>query len=396
MGVESLRSERHDRGLASSAEPRGTLKVYVGAAGGVGKTYRMLEEAHHLRAAGRDVVLGFIETHGRAETAALVEGLETTPLRELSYRGLTVKEMDLEAILARKPEFAIVDELAHTNAPGARHAKRYQDVQALLDAGINIITALNVQHLESLNHIVKRLIGVKVNETVPDSFLARADEVVDVDVSVEELRERLRGGKIYPIEQVSLALRNFFQPSNLSLLRELSLREVAHDIGRHRENIELLKGPRTRRLTSGGPVLVCLPADPRQAEELLCKGWREAIERDADWYAVHVETPEESLQKVSTADFRALLDNVNLAGDLGAEFVWLKSEDVVNAIAAFAQEKNISKIIVGRSRRSILSRLFRRATPERFIREARGFDVEVLRDESGVPLPFVRAQNRQA
>jgi len=362
----------------------------------VGKTYRMLEEAHHLHAVGRDVVLGFVETHGRVETAALVEGLETTPLREVPYRGLTVMEMNLDAILARKPEFAIVDELAHSNAPGARHAKRYQDVQALLDARINVITALNIQHLESLHHIVKRLIGVTVNETVPDSFLARADEVVDVDVSVEELRERLRGGKIYPIEQVTLALRNFFQPSNLSLLLELSLREVAHDIGRHRENLELLKEPGSRRLATGGPVLVCLPSDPHQAEELLCKGWREAIERDAEWYAVHIETPEESLQKVSTTDFRALLDNVNLAGDLGAEFVWLKSQDVVDAIAGFAQEKNISKIIMGRSRRSLLSRLFRRATPERFIREARGFDVEVLRDESGMPLSFAQAQKRQA
>lgn len=391
MAIENHRSERQNQGLVSSAAQKGTLKVYVGAAVGVGKTYRMLQEAHHLRAAGRDVVLGFIETHGRVETAALVEGLESTPLRELAYRGLTVKEMDLEAILARKPEFAIVDELAHTNAPGARYAKRYQDVEALLGAQVNVITALNIQHLESLNHIVKRLIGVSVNETVPDSFLARADEVVDVDVSVEELRERLRGGKIYPIEQVTLALRNFFKPSNLSLLRELSLREVAHDIGRHRENLELLKEPRSHRLTTGGPVLVCLPSDPHHSEELLCKGWREAIERDAEWYAVHVETPEESLQKISTADFRALLDNVNLAGDLAAEFVWLKSEDIVNAIVAFAQEKNISKIILGRSRRSILSRLLRRSTPERFIREVRGFDVEVLRDESGVPLPFVRA-----
>jgi two-component system sensor histidine kinase KdpD len=356
----------------------------------------MLQEAHHLHAAGRDVVLGFIETHGRAETAALAEGLEMIPLREVLYRGLIIKEMDVEAILARKPELAIVDELAHTNAPGSRHAKRYQDVEALLEARINVITALNIQHLESLNHIVQRLIGVRVSETVPDSFLARADEVVDVDVSVEELRERLRGGKIFPIEQVTLALRNFFQPSNLSLLRELSLREVAHDIGRHRENLISLREPGARRRTTG-PVLVCLPSDPGQAEELLCKGWREAIERDAEWYAVHVETPQESLQKVSTANFRALLDNVNLAGDLAAEFVWLKSGDVVSAIVAFAQERNISKIILGRSRRSTFSRFFRRTTPERFIREARGFDVEVLRDESGVPLSLLgpRMENRQ-
>ena len=366
--------------------------MYVGAAVGVGKTYRMLEEAQHLRAAGRDVVLGYIETHGRAETAALAEGLETVPLRKILHRGATLTEMDVDAILARKPEIAIVDELAHTNAPGSRNPKRHHDVQALLEARIDVITAFNIQHLESLNHIVKRLIGITVKETVPDSFLARADEVVDVDVSVEELRARLRGGKIYPIEQVTLALRNFFQASNLSLLRELTLREVAHDIGRHRENLESLKEPRAPRLTTGGPVLVCLPSDPHHSEELLCKGWREAIEREAEWYAVHVETPEESLQKISTADFRTLLDNVNLAGDLAAEFVWLKAEDVVAAIVAFAQEKDVSKIIVGRSRRSALSRLIRRSIPERFIREARGFDVEILRDESGVPSLFAQSR----
>jgi two-component system, OmpR family, sensor histidine kinase KdpD len=389
--------ERPDRRLLSPTTQRGTLKVYVGAAVGVGKTYRMLEDARHLRAAGRDVVLGYIETHGRAETAALMEGLETVPLREVPHRGATLREMDIDAILVRKPEIAIVDELAHSNAPGSRNPKRYQDVQALLEARIDVITALNIQHLESLNHIVQRLIGVIVKETVPDSLLTRADEVVDVDVSVEELRGRLRGGKIYPIEQVTLALRNFFQTSNLSLLRELTLREVAHDIGRHRENLELLKEPRARRLTTGGPVLVCLPSDPRHAEELLCKGWREAIERDSEWYAIHVETPEESLQKISPAKFRALLENVNLAGDLGAEFVWFKAEDVVDAIVAFAQEKDISKIIVGRSRRSVLSRLFRASTPERFIREARGLDVEVLRDESGAPLLLAqsRPENRR-
>jgi len=379
--------QRQRQSFNSRAGQRGTLKVYIGATVGVGKTYRMLEEARELRTAGRDVVLGFVETHGRAETAALIDGLETIPLREVPYRGATIKEMDVDAILARKPEFAIVDELAHTNAPGSHNSKRYQDVQALLGARINVITAVNIQHLDNLTHIVKRLTGVTVNETVPDSFLVHADEVVDVDVSVEELRKRLRGGKIYPIEQVNLALRNFFRASNLSVLRELSLREVARDIGRHRENHEPLKGPRELQLTTGGRVLVCLPSDPRQAEELLCKGWREAADRDSEWSAMHVETPDESLRKIRTADFRALLDNVNLAGDLAAEFVWLKAEDVVSAIVNFAQENGISKIILGRSRRSILNSVLLRSIPERVIREARGFDVEVVRDES----PTLRA-----
>ena len=189
---------------------KGTLKVYLGGAAGVGKTYRMLEEAHHLRDGGHDVVLGFIETHGRAETAARIGDLETVPLRELPYRGVVLMEMDVPAILARKPEFAIVDELAHTNAAGSRHSKRYQDVEELVADGINVITAFNIQHLESLNQLVRRMTGVEVRETIPDTFLARADQVVTVDISVEELRQRLREGKVYPAEQVEQALRNFF------------------------------------------------------------------------------------------------------------------------------------------------------------------------------------------
>ena len=198
---------------------KGMLKVYLGAAVGVGKTYRMLEEARQLRSEGCDVVLGFVETHGRRATAALIGDLEVIPARDISYRGVLLKEMDVDAILARRPEFAIVDELPHTNVPGSRNHKRYQDVQQLLAAGINVITALNIQHVESLAPIVKRLTGLTIHESVPDAFLARAEEIVDIDVSVEELRERLREGKIYPIQQVNLALRNFFQPSNLSALR---------------------------------------------------------------------------------------------------------------------------------------------------------------------------------
>lgn len=220
----------------------GTLKVYLGFAAGVGKTYRMLEEARELRAEGHDVVLGLVETHGRAETAALIDDLEVIPLREIPYRGVVLKEMDLDAILARKPEFAIVDKLAHTNAPGSRNSHRYQDVEELLAAEINLITAVNIQHIESLRPIVKRLTGVVVHEIVPDSFLARASEIVDVDVAVGELRERLREGKIYSIKEVNLALRNFFRPRNLTALRELSLREVARDIARQRQESDLAGG----------------------------------------------------------------------------------------------------------------------------------------------------------
>jgi two-component system sensor histidine kinase KdpD len=378
-GQEQQDSERFpDLPVASE---RGTLKVYIGAAVGVGKTYRMLEEAHRLRGEGHDVALGFVDTHQRPATEALIGALEVIPLREIRYRDVVLKEMDVDAILARKPQFAIVDELPHTNAPGSRNPKRYQDVQELLAARIDVITALNIQHVESLTPIVKRLTGVTVQETVPDSFLAHADEIVDVDVSIEELRERLREGKIYPIQQVNLALRNFFKPGNLAALRELTLREVARDIGRRREE----HGPADRaevlREILGERLLVCLPSDLHAMEGLLCKGWREAGNHNAVWYAIHIETPDESVQKISTRDFRALLDTVNFATDLGAEFVWLKSSNVVEAIIDFAQEKRISKIILRRSHDSFWRQLYHRSIPKRLLHEAREFDVEVVRDE---------------
>jgi two-component system, OmpR family, sensor histidine kinase KdpD len=360
---------------------RGTLKVYLGAAVGVGKTYRMLEEALQLRAEGHDVVLGFVETHGRRDTAALIDDLEITPLRDVPYRGVLVKEMDVDALLSRNPEFAIVDELAHTNALGSRNNKRFQDVRQLLVAGINIITALNIQHVESMGPIVKRLTGQNILESVPDAFLAGADEIVDVDVSVEELRERLREGKIYPIQQVNLALRNFFQPSNLSALRELTLREVARDIGRRREEQRLLNENEIPRHFFGERLLVCLPLEPHAAEGLLCKGWREAGAHDAVWYAVHVETPPESLRKVSPREFRALLDNINLASDLGAEIIWIKSSDVARAITEFAHEKRIAKIILKRPRYRFWSQLYHHSLAEKLIYRARNFDVEVVSDE---------------
>jgi two-component system sensor histidine kinase KdpD len=361
---------------------RGTFKVYLGAAVGVGKTYRMLEEARQLRSDGRDVVLGSIETHGRRDTAALIGDLEIIPPKEIPYRGIIAKEMDIDAILARKPGFAIVDELAHTNIPGSRNQKRYQDVHELLAAGIDVISALNIQHVESMGPLVKRLTGITVHETVPDAILAGADEIVDVDVSVEELRERLREGKIYPIQQVNLALRNFFQPSNLSALRELTLREVARDIGRRREEQSGLDGNEPLPPFLGVRLLVCLPRNPHEAEGLLCKGWREAGAHGAIWYAVHVETPDELVRKISPAEFRALLDNINLAIDLGAEITWLKSSDVAGAITDFARQKRISKIILKRPRASFWNQLYHHSLADQLFHEARDFDLEIVSDEA--------------
>jgi two-component system sensor histidine kinase KdpD len=361
---------------------KANLKLYLGGAAGVGKTYRMLDEAHQLRSEGHDVVLGFIETHGRAETAARIGVLESVPLREIPYHGVTLKEMDVDAILARKPEFVLVDELPHTNAPGSRHNKRYQDVEELVDHGINVISAFNIQHLESLKQIVKRISGIDVKETIPDTFLERADQIVTVDLAVEELRDRLREGKIYPPQQIEQALRNFFRPGNLAALRELALREVARDQGRHREELELLKREGGRRTQVAERVMVCLSSNPEGSDELLRKAARTASRLNADWYAVHVETPAESVRKISTANFRALLDNINLAADLGAETVWLKSTNVIEALIDFAREKQITRVVMGRTHPSLWNRLFGASVSTKMIAEAREFDIEIVGRET--------------
>ncbi|HXZ87366.1 MAG TPA: universal stress protein [Candidatus Binataceae bacterium] len=366
------------------AQPqKGRLKIYLGAAAGVGKTWRMLEEAHLLRDKGVDIVLGLIETHGRAETLAKVGDLEVIPRRRVEYRGTTLEEMDVDAILARKPEVAVIDELAHTNVAGSRHEKRYQDVEELLSAGINVITAMNIQHVESLNPLMKRLTGVDVRETVPDSFLARADQVVNVDVTAEALRERLREGKIYPPTQIEQALRSFFKPSNLASLREIALREVARGLSRQREDREARQREGGRRAQPVERVMVGLSSNPRDARQLLRKACRIAGQLGADWYAVHIETPAESVSRIRTADFVALLDNINLASDLGAETVWVKADNVTQALLEFAREHGITKIVVGRTDQPLWRRLFRRDITKRLLAEATDFDVEVVANEAG-------------
>jgi two-component system sensor histidine kinase KdpD len=366
-------------GLEAEAS-KGKLKVYLGGAAGVGKTYRMLEEAHQLRRDGHDVVLGLIEPHQRMETIAQIGDLELVPLREISYRGATLKEMDVDGIKERRPEYVVVDELAHTNVPGSRHAKRYQDVEELLAAGINVITALNVQHLESIAPTVRRITGVEVRETVPDSFLTRADQIIDVDISVEALRQRLREGKIYPREQIENAFRNFFRPANLGALRELALQQVARDQRRKREEREMVKREGGRQPSLEERIMVCLSSRPGSNMQLLRKASRGAGEANTDWYAVHVETPDETKQKISTRDFRALLDSINLAADMGAQVEWLKGPDVIKALLDFAHEKRVTRIMVGRTRPTLLNRLFNRSLTRRLIDQARDFDVQVISD----------------
>jgi two-component system sensor histidine kinase KdpD len=365
--------------LDLEANPRkGRLKVYIGAAAGVGKTYRMLDEAHQLRAHGSDVVIGFVEPHARAETLARIGDLELIPRRKILYRGVTLEEMDVDAIIARRPEKVIVDELAHTNAPGSRHAKRYQDVEEIVAVGIGVITAVNIQHLESLNPLMKRVTGIEVRETVPDAFFARADQIVNIDVPVDVLRERLREGKIYPAAQIEPALRNFFRPNNLASLRELALREVARSLDRQRTDQESLRLGGGRRTNVVDRIMVGLSSNPTDSGQLLRKASRIAGQLNAEWYAVHVETPAESVKNIATADFVALLNSINVASDLGAETVWLKADDVVTALIEFAADKGVSKIILGRSHQPRWRRWLKGDVPARLIEHARGLDVEIV------------------
>jgi len=276
---------------------RGKLKVYIGSAAGVGKTYRMLQEAHDLKRRGVDIVIGFVETHGRSETAALIGSLEVIPRKSIQYRGVTLEEMDLDAVLARRPNIAIVDELAHTNVPGSTHAKRWEDVQALIERGINVITAVNVQHIESLNDVIQEMLGVTVRETVPDWVVTEADQVVNLDISAEDLRQRLLDGRIYAPEKVAAALENFFTDDNLTTLRELALREVASNVDLRREarqSLEVVSArddngrgePRGGRGSSALPtarILVAMSSNPPYTQSLLRKASRIAGRLNTEW-----------------------------------------------------------------------------------------------------------------
>jgi two-component system sensor histidine kinase KdpD len=359
------------------------LRVYIGAAAGVGKTYQMLEEAHELKRQGVDIVLGFIEPHGRIETETLVEGLEQIPRKKIEYRGTMFEEMDVDAIIARRPSIVIVDELAHTNVPGSKNEKRYQDVLEILDAGISVMSAVNIQHIESLNDAVTRITGVQVRETVPDAFFKRATEVVDIDVSVDMLRTRLRQGKIYPIEKIQQALNNFFRKGNLSALRELALRRVAldqatkaHDY-RQREGLEQAAIPEK--------VMVAV-ASRVSAKRVLRAGVRIAGRLATDWVAVYVETPQEQPGRIDPHDYQVLQENIRFAKDMGAKIVKLKGRRVADALVDYARKEAITHVVFGQSARSRWDVLLHGSVINRFLREVKDASVHVVPLEDAPPL----------
>jgi two-component system sensor histidine kinase KdpD len=353
---------------------RGRIKLYLGFAAGVGKTYQMLEEAHVLKKRGIDVVIGYVETHRRTETEALTAGLEIVPRKKFEYRGIVVEEMDLDAVLARKPQVVVVDEIAHTNVPGMKNRKRYQDALELAEAGVNVICAFNIQHLESLNDVVQRATKVVVRETVPDSFLKAADQVVTLDLAVEDLIERLRAGKIYGEEKVAKALEEFFKSENLSSLRELALREVAESVDR----ASSAKNDETKHRTApSGRVMVCLSSRGPRAAALLRRGSRLAGRLNTDWYAAYVETPREAPDRIDAEAQRHLLDNLERARELGAEVVKLQSEDPIAVLLDFARSHRVKHVILGRSRDPWWKRVTGRSFLLKFLQEATEFDVTV-------------------
>lgn len=351
------------------------LRVYIGAAPGVGKTYQMLEDAHQLKRQGVDIVVAVVDTHGREETAALIRDLEQVPLRRIEYRGVVLEEMDVETVIARRPAIVVVDELAHTNVPGSKNRKRYEDVLELLHAGISVITAVNIQHLESLNDAVARTTGVRVRETIPDYFLRRADEVVNVDVSVDTLRTRLRQGKIYGVEKIEQSLNNFFRKGNLSALRELSLRQVATDQAakahdyREREGLEQPVIPEK--------VMVCM-ASRGSAKKLLRIGSRIAGRLASDWYAVYVETPAEELGRIDPRDYAALQENILFAEQFGAKVVRLKAARVADALIDFARREGITHVVFGQTSRSRWDIVLHGSIINRFLHEVRDATVQVV------------------
>ena len=355
-------------------QERGRLKVYLGSSAGVGKTYAMLREGQRLKRQSVDVAIGIVETHGRSETAEQIGDLEVIPPREIEYRGVTLREMDVDAILARRPTVCLVDELAHTNTPGSRHSKRYQDVEDLLRAGIHVITTVNVQHLESLYDEVERATGVKVKERLPDSVLAEADQIVNVDVSTEDLLERMKSGKVYPPDRAERAMENFFTPANLTRLREITMTEIAHLIDHRSRRAEADKAP----ASAAERVMVGLSSRSPNAPALLRKAARLADRLNAPWYAVYIQTPAEDLTRTDAATQRILGKNLELAQQLGGIPMTFRGKDVVSTILAFAQEYGIKVIVMGKSHRPWHRRLLGGSILERLLRESEDTDVMIV------------------
>jgi len=352
----------------------GKLKIYIGACPGVGKTYQMLVEGNRLKSRGVDVVIGYVEPHARPETTAQIKDLEITPPREVQYHNISLKEMDLDAVLARKPTIALVDELAHTNAPGVKNRKRYEDVEDLLRAGINVISTVNIQHLESLYNIVEEITGVRVKERVPDEVIANADQVVNIDLPAEDLQDRLESGKIYPKERIEAALANFFTEKNLTRLREMTLSETASYLDRRQRLNDTVES------TAGSveQVMVAVSSSGPDPGALLRNAARLAAQLNAPWYAVYVRTEAESPTKIAAELQRRVNDTLEIAQKMGGIVIVLKNQIIADALVAFAKEYGITHLVLGRPGRRKLLTFFKPNLHERVIGELTQTDVVIV------------------
>jgi two-component system sensor histidine kinase KdpD len=366
---------------AAKQEGRGRLKIFLGAAPGVGKTYTMLEAAQVRKREGVDLVVGVVEPHGRPETEVLLQGLEIVPRRKIEYRGKVLEEMDLDAILARRPQLALVDEFAHTNVPGSRHPKRFHDVEELLAAGIDVYTTVNIQHLESLNDAVAQITGIRVRETIPDRLLDAATEIELVDLSPEELLQRLREGKVYVPDQAQRAIRRFFRLGNLTALRELALRRTAECVDEKMQTYmqaHAIPGP----WPASERIMVCVSPSPLSSR-LVRVARRMADRRHAEWMAVYVETPRH--HRLSDVDRDRVAQTLRLAEQLGGEAVTIPGHNLAEDLIRYAQSRNVTEVIIGKSRRSRWSEIWRGSVVHDLIRKSGNIDVYVISAEDEPP-----------
>lgn len=354
----------------------GELKIFLGYAPGVGKTYSMLNEANRRLQRGQDVVIGYLEAHERAETRGQIGHLPVIPRKKIEYNGVTMEEMDADGIIARKPEYVLVDELAHTNVPGSKHAKRYEDVQDILNAGINVISTLNIQHLESLNDVVRQITGIKVRETIPDNIVNNADEIVVIDITPDALQNRLKRGNIYKDEIVERALKNFFRKGNLNALREIALRQTAEGVDEELNEYMKEHGINDNWYTVER-VMVCISSSP-SAKKLIRRGARIAKRYKCEWIVVDVNCTHLFAPKATKKDTEILEGHYKLAKQLGAELVTLTGKSISAALANFATEKHITQIVIGHSKRTKWQKILRGSTVTKLLNQTKDIEVHVI------------------
>ena len=352
---------------------RGKFKIYIGMSAGVGKTYRMLQEAHSLLKSGVDIKIGYIETHNRKETHDLIEGLPIIPRRKLFYKGKELEEFDMQAVLNLHPEVVIVDELAHSNIEGSKNDKRWKDVMDILDAGINVISAVNIQHLEGLHNEVKNITGISVSERIPDSVLQQADEVVNIDLTADELINRLKEGKIYTPDKIQISLNNFFKSEKILQLRELALKEVASQVERKIE-IEI---PRNAQLKPER-FMACISSNHEVAKKVIRKTARMASYYNSKWYLLYVQTPSESGDNIELAQQRHLINNFKMATEMGAEIIRLKNKNIARGIFEASEQKGITTICIGKPHLTLWNVILSSAVFNQLLNKLSASEIDIL------------------